>query len=244
MIAHPKKFTLGLVMLAAFAVVLAVIFMPVFPGGPGGKKENGLNYLDNLYNTISKGSAYYIPGAREEAKRVLGQEVKATLNYKEARQAEQTALLIRAAGGTATVDGTKLQITGGLGKILMACLDDSEDMYYNRGEKVAAKYGYPERAVLYNWHLTVGMLGKELTRQGNREGGDTGRQKFAQAKTAETVKTKAVEPAYNYFGIEPQHIGDEWGVVAFSLLFYVIYTVWYGYAIMFIFEGYGLNLEH
>ena len=34
------------------------------------------------------------------------------------------------------------------------------------------------------------------------------------------------------------------GVVIFSLVFYVIYTLWYGFAIMFMFEGWGLKLEH
>jgi hypothetical protein len=37
---------------------------------------------------------------------------------------------------------------------------------------------------------------------------------------------------------------DRLGVVVFSLVFYVIYTLWYGFAIMFIFEGWGMQLEH
>jgi hypothetical protein len=33
-------------------------------------------------------------------------------------------------------------------------------------------------------------------------------------------------------------------VVIFSLIFYVVYTLWYGFAIMFLFEGWGLQLEN
>jgi hypothetical protein len=58
------------------------------------------------------------------------------------------------------------------------------------------------------------------------------------------VKKKAVECAYNYYGIEPQRIADRVGIVIFSLLFYVLYTCWYGYAIIFMFEGWGLRLSH
>jgi hypothetical protein len=29
-----------------------------------------------------------------------------------------------------------------------------------------------------------------------------------------------------------------------SLAFYVIYTMWYGYGLLFLFEGMGIKLEH
>ena len=44
--------------------------------------------------------------------------------------------------------------------------------------------------------------------------------------------------------MEPQSIMDRLGVVIFSLVFYVIYTLWYGFAILFMFEGWGMKLEH
>ena len=58
------------------------------------------------------------------------------------------------------------------------------------------------------------------------------------------VNQKAVETAYNYYRIEPQNISDRYGIVIFSLVFYVAYTLWYGFAIMFLFEGWGMRLEH
>ena len=68
--------------------------------------------------------------------------------------------------------------------------------------------------------------------------------KFKEAKVVALVVKKAVESSYNYYKIEPQKIRDRWGVVLFSLIFYVLYTLWYGFAIMFMFEGWGMALGH
>ena len=46
-----KLKTRGIVMLIIFIALLGVIFSPVFPGT--GKKVNGLDYMDNLFNIIS-----------------------------------------------------------------------------------------------------------------------------------------------------------------------------------------------
>ena len=41
----------------------------------------------------------------------------------------------------------------------------------------------------------------------------------------------------------PEQIKDKVGIVIFSLAFYVIYTMWYGFAILFVFEGWGLKIS-
>jgi len=64
MIAHKKKFSTGVVLLIGFAVVLGLLFSSIYPG-PHNTKQNGLNYLDSLYNSISKDSANYIPAVRK-----------------------------------------------------------------------------------------------------------------------------------------------------------------------------------
>ena len=60
MIADKIKFYTGLGMLVVFAVLLTTMFLPIFDG------KNGLQYLDGLYNSLSKGSAYFIPELRED----------------------------------------------------------------------------------------------------------------------------------------------------------------------------------
>ena len=228
MIAHKKEFFGGAIMMVVFAVVLIVIFMPIFGG------QNGLNYLDNLYNTISKGSAYYIPKVKEEAGKFDGTTVDATLKLANADQAQETDRLFNQAGVLVNVSGAELKVRGDLAQILNGCIDDADAMYYNDGEKVSGKYGFDEKRVLFDWWTALKGMAKALEKQ----------KKFKEAKVIDLTVSKAVETSYNYYQVEPKKIGEKIGVVIFSLVFYVIYTLWYGFAIMFMFEGWGLKLEH
>lgn len=228
MIAKKGKFYSGAGMLALFIVVLVVIFMPVFNG------HNGLNYLDSLYNSISKGSAYYIPSLQDEVAAYAGTHVKLTLAMKDETQARQTSYLFQKGGALVNATGSTLSVDGDLGKILSVCLEDTDLMYHNNGSVVSGKYGYEERQVLYNWWAAAKRMENELKRL----------KQFKWAKIVGTINKKAVETSYNYYRIEPQNISDRYGIVIFSLFFYVVYTLWYGFAIMFMFEGWGLRLEH
>lgn len=228
MIANKKKFILGLAMMATFVVVLIIFFSPVFNG------KNGLEYLDDLYNSISKGSAYYIPKLREDVQVYAGSTVEMTLSLKSADQARQTALLFEKAGAMINVSDSKLKVSGDLGAILQSCLEDSDSMYLNDGQKLSTRYGYDERQVMYNWWTASKEMDNDLKKQ----------KKFKAADMVATVEKKAVETVYNYYRIEPQKISERYGVVVLSLIFYVIYTVWYGFAFMYLFEGWGMKLEH
>jgi len=228
LIAKKKEFYSGLGLLLVFILVLTLIFSPVIKG------KNALEYLDSLYNSISKGSAYYIPKLKKEAGRFMGASLSVTLAMKDEKQAQQTALLFVKSGSSIDVSGRKLKVTGDLGKILMNCLTDADNMYINDGEAIFDKYGYDERRVLFNWWNATNAMDRELKKQ----------KKFDEAKVVVLVRKKAVEAAYNYYKIEPQNISDRLGVVIVSLLFYVIYTLWYGFAIMYMFEGWGLKLGH
>ena len=228
MIAHKKEFWGGVGMMAAFIVVLIIIFMPVFGG------MNGLDYLDNLYNSISKGSAYYIPKINEEADEFIGNSVSVTLKMADEQQAQQTVPLFEKGGASVSTSGAELKVSGDLGKLLANCVTDSDSMYHNNGEEVSGKYGYDERRVLYNWWNVCKELDKDLKKQ----------KKFKEAKFVAEVGKKAVELGYNYYKIVPEKIGNKIGIVIFSLVFYVVYTLWYGFSIMFMFEGWGMKLEH
>jgi hypothetical protein len=228
MIAHKKEFFGGAIMMAVFAVVLIVIFMPIFGG------QNGLNYLDNLYNTISKGSAYYIPKVKEEAAKFEGTAVAVTIQMLNPDQTQETAKLLNQAGALVNVSGAELKVSGDLVQILNGCIDDADAMYHNQGEKVSGKYGLDEKRVLFDWWTALKGMGKALEKQ----------KKFKEAKVIDLTVSKAVETSYNYYQVEPKKIGEKIGIVIFSLVFYVIYTLWYGFAIMFMFEGWGMQLKH
>ncbi|MCG2758098.1 MAG: hypothetical protein L6263_06665 [Desulfobacteraceae bacterium] len=228
MIAHKKEFFGGVVLMAAFIAVLIAIFMPIFKG------QNGLDYLDALYNSISKGSAYYIPKVKEETDTFIGNNVTMALKMADENQAQQAKSLFTQAGATAEISGAQLTVSGDLGNILANCLTDSDSMYNNDGTTVSNKYGYNEKQVLYNWHKALMAADKNLKKQ----------KLFKEAKVVALVIKKVVETSYNYYKIEPQKITDKMGIVIFSLVFYVGYTLWYGFAILFMFEGWGLKLEH
>jgi len=228
MIANKKEFYGGFGMLVGFFVILTLIFSPIFKG------QNGLEYFDDLYNSISKGSAYYIPKVKQETDAFSGKSVNVAVEMADDAQTQQTAALFMKGGALVNVSGNRLKVEGDLGKILANCLADADHMYINDGQAVSAKYGYNEKQVLFNWWQALKAMDKDLKKQ----------KQFEAAKAVTLVVNKAVETSYNYYQIEPQKISDRAGVVIFSLVFYVVYTLWYGFAIMYMFEGWGLRLEH
>lgn len=228
MIAQKKEFFGGAFSLVGFFVVLVVIFMPVFSG------QNGLDFLDGLYNSISKGSAYYIPQARDEVKPYNGSQVRLDLTLDSEAQVKQVAALFIRSGEHVDSLSTRLIVSGDMGRMLNNCLDDADAMYTNNGAKVSAKYDYGERRALYNWWAVLKAMEKDLKAQ----------KKFKEAKVVSLIGKKAVETAYNYYTIEPQKITDKLGIVIFSLIFYVVYTLWYGFSILYLFEGWGMKLGH
>ena len=157
-----------------------------------------------------------------------------TLKMANDSQAEQTARLFRAGGADVAQTETRLNVSGDLGMILENCLMDADAMYKNDGNKVSTKYGYEERVVLYNWWKASKEMEKDLKKQ----------KRFKEAEVVSLVAKKAVETSYNYYNIEAQRISDKFWIVTLSLVFYVVYTMWYGFAFMFMFEGLGMKLEH
>jgi hypothetical protein len=229
MIADRKKFIRGVVLLVAFAGVLVVIFSPVFNG------QNGLEYFDDLYNSISKDSAYYIEDLREDSEVYVGEHIEVILEMEDVEQAEQTALLYTTSGAEAVASGIELEISGDLGAILSSVLEDSDSMYFDEGDKVREKYGVEEeQRVLYNWWTSFEEMEAAFQDEGMHD----------EAKDITSIREKAIEPSYNYYGIEPESIGDRIGIVVFSLIFYVVYTVWYGFGVMYLFEGFGIRVGH
>ena len=229
MIANKKLFSLGLALMVGFLVVLVLIFMPIFKG------QNGLDYLDSLFNSISKGSAYKnIQNLKENITPFDGNTVALSLAMGSEDKARQTAPLFEKSGVRVEVSGSDLKISGDLGRILQNALRDADLMYANNSEAIKSKYGIEGRRVLFNWWTVAKEMEKALKKQ----------KQFKEAKIVAEIKKKAIEMGFNYYGIEPQRIGDRWGIVLFALIFYVVYTLWYGFAVMYMFEGWGMQLEH
>jgi hypothetical protein len=218
----------GMLMLMSFFVVLVIIFMPVFKG------HNGLDFMDNLYNSISKNSAYFIPQVMEKVKKHKGTIDGLQLTMKDEQQAQESARLLESGGATVTVVDNTVTVSGDIGGILKNSLIDTDFMYANDGGKLVEKYGYNHRRVIYNWNQTLETMQKGLNKL----------EKFKDAKIVSIVQKKAVEMSYNYYGIVPQSAMDSLFLVVFSLVFYVFYTLWYGFGIMYFFEGLGYKIGH
>jgi hypothetical protein len=225
--------TTGIVMLIAFFVVLGILFSPLFPGLAAGAKVNGLDYLDNFFNSLAKSSAYYIPDQIKKAEKYNGQKFDNTLKMKSAAEAATVAQLLGVNQITATADGEKVKVSGDLGALTTVVLKDADLMYNNDDKALQAKYGIGAQQVVNSWYLAMGALNKDLTKAGKEE----------QAKFILNCMSKAIEPAYNFYQVEAKPVKQEMVMLAFALAFYVIYTVWYGFGLLFLFEGLGIKLE-
>ncbi len=228
MIENKKEFFLGAVMMALFIGVMVIFFSPVFNG------TNGLQHLDSLYNSISKGSAYYIPTVQEKVKTLTGKPLDLNMAVEDESQAARLAVILQKSGAEATAEGKKIKVKGDLGGLIMAGLADADLMYHNDGKPISDRYGIAEKQVLYDWWRFNKNTVKELNKK----------EQFKEGLILTEVNSKAIETAYNYYKIEAKKITSCVGIVSFSLIFYVIYTMWYGYAILFMFEGWGLKFGH
>ena len=133
----------------------------------------------------------------------------------------------------ASADGAKLAVSGDLGAVLAAALRDADDMYKNDGAAVSARYGgAKEKAALKAWHVSFTAIDKFLKKNG----------KIEEAKMVSDVMKKAIETAYNYYGVEAQNVADKALLMTALLVFYVIYTMWWGFAIFYMFDGVGLTM--
>jgi hypothetical protein len=221
--------TRGIVMLLTFFILLVVIFMPVFPG-----KVNGLDYMDNLFNMISKGSSNFISESMKKSEKYAGKAIEVKLKFDDEKRVTETVKQLTTNGVEATASGKEMAIKGDVAKILKASLIDSDFMFKNDGKPVADKYGISEKQALLNWYNLFKKIGADLTKQ----------EKFEDAKPFADVQKKALEPAYNYYGVKAENWKENIALVCFALAFYVFYTLWYGFGLMFLFEGLGLKIGH
>jgi hypothetical protein len=169
---------------------------------------------------------------RKQAQPLAGKEVEMELRLASAEAAKQIEPLLTGAGAQVSAEGSNLKVKGDLGKIILKAIDDAEAMFNNQPDKLKAQYQYDGKKALKNWWVAFGAMDRALKRQ----------QLFKEAKVVDTVTKRALEPAYNFFGIVPTQVSTEVPFLTFMLVFYVVYTLWFGYAIYEIFEGLGLTM--
>ena len=240
LVRNGKAFTRGLLLMASFVAVFIVFFLPVFPGQDGGEKTNGLVYADHLFNTLSKGSAnFFDPGLEradsvdKTATKAQGKNVDLEVPFKDAAQQELAMALLKENKFDVTSAEGKLHIKGELYPLLKVVLADSLLTYENKLDDVGKKHNADGRAVMKTWWQTLTNMIKPMQKAGQVE----------EATVVATTISKAIEPSYNFYGITPLKVKDNIPLVAGFLIFYVIYTMWYGFAIFELFEGIGLTMK-
>ena len=237
-----KSLGVGIALAISFLIVLFLIFSPIFGDG-----KNGLVFADDLFNKLSKGSSYFIPKVAKDNEKFMGKMF--TVSFKVSKpedkpgdaekRAERAAKLFAVnPGAKVEVKGSELKIEGDLGLVLKAALEDSDVMFKNEGDKIKAKY---EAAMATNdvkqmfrqWNNILPKINKELAKE----------KKIEEANMVSAVTKKAVETAYNYYGVEAQKVSEKAMLMTGLLVFYVIYTMWWGFAIFYIFDGIGLTMS-
>ncbi len=232
LIQNKSAFSKGLLIMGAFVVVLCVIFSDIFPSS-NGKKANGLDFADDLFNSLSKGSSFFIPELQKSAAKFGNSALDFTVQLKTPEMAAKSVAVLTKAGMTASNKGGDVTISGNLQALADKVLAASDMMYNNNNKAVEEIYGMDGKEVLQAyWNVlapSVLALQKKL--------------KVQESKYIDQINRKAIEPAYNYFGVAADNIMDKIGLSTGLLIFYVIYTVWYGYAIILMLEGFGLTMK-
>jgi hypothetical protein len=229
-IRNKKEFTKGVLLAISFLVVLVIMFMPLFEG------HNTFVAADQLFNSIAKGSTYYIGGLIKKGAAFNGQPLDITIKLKNQEMADKAKKVFTTAGCEVSGDPGQFKVKGDLGKTISAALKDSDEMFYDRDAGLKARYGMEGKEALFVWWSCFKAMELPLKKLGKPEN-------FKQAAFLGTVVKKGIEVGYNFFQIAPQSARSKAGILTFSLVFYVIYTLWWGIAILFIFEGIGLEMK-
>lgn len=231
-----KHLGIGMALAISFLFVLFLIFSPIF-----GEGRNGLVFADDLFNKLSKGSSYFIPKVAKNNEKFIGTMFSVSIKMDKdgdkpgdgEKRAQQASKLFTTAGAKADIQGSVLKLEGDLGKTLASALQDSDAMYKNDGAGIKARYGADdEKKMFRQWHNAFAKMSKEFAKE----------KKIEEANIVSEVMKKAVETAYNYYGVEAQNVADKAFLMTGLLVFYVIYTMWWGFSIFFIFEGLGLTM--
>jgi len=225
---NKKAFSIGAFLAVSFFGVLILIFSPIF-----GEGKNGLVYSDDMFNRLSKGSSYFIPKVAKSNEAVKGTQVSLVIKLEKAEQSEAALKVLTAAGAGAQNTGAGIELKGDLGAVMAKALQDADDMFKNDGKKVADRYNMDEKEAMTSWWNILKIMDKELKKQS----------KIPEAKVVSDVMKKAVEPAFNFYKIESQKVIDKAGIMTGLLVFYVAYTMWWGFAIFYMFDGIGLTMK-
>ena len=225
-IVSPNRFALGTAGLAIFFIVLAVGLCPLTRHG------NLLGWADNFFNQLAKNSAYYIPEAQKRADKFSQEKIDLGVHPKDPVDGAKVAqLLVKNDLEARVVGDGRVRIVGNLAGAAKAALADADLEFYNESAQLEARYQMTANEVMYCWWIVFDALTRRYVQEGRGE----------EANFTKFLMTKVLEPAYNFRGISPRRIQGCLLPVFLLLGFYIVYTLWYGFSIMYLFEGVGIT---
>ena len=217
-----KEFTLGAVLTVTFFILLIIIHTTLIVNIEG---KSVVDYTDELFVSISKGSVYFIPELIAKSDKYIGRPLDVKI-----KGDEKTALLFEKANAKVELKDGKLDIKGGLGEILKNILQDSDSAFKGEEKSLSEKYGFTGEEVTHTWWKSLREIEKVYKKA----------KKFEEIELLKTVRVKALEPTFNFYDIGASSASENALGIAGIVIFYVLYTVWWGFAVYFICEGFGL----
>jgi len=229
MIRDSKSFLIGLVMLLTFVGIYVYMMSPSFGNG-----RNGLEFSDDMFNSISKGSAQEVVQKEiKNSSKWNGTMIDLNLKCKDEDQAKRWgAALQKVEGAEVKVDKEKLALKTDLGKLFANIGEDCTNMYNNKGDVVKQKYGTEARDATNRWYSITKAIASALEKK----------ERFKESIAIQKYQKLVIEPAYNYYGVETKFVKDNKGTMTFMLVFYLFYTLWYGFAIYYLCIGLGITM--
>lgn len=227
LIKDKKHFWLGLITLVAFFIVLYVMFLPKFGG------KNALDKADDLFNSLAKGSSYYFDDLKKKNITLnFNTNYQFTLNLEE-NIINDTTKILSFHTENIRQNGNELTFSVNLYKFLDRIIEEGKLLYNNETTSLEQTYGVPAKKLFFvYWSLLKG-INTELKLD----------KKVKEADLVDSVQKRGVELAYNFLGIVPEKVANKAGILTFTLVFYVIYTLWFGLGIFYLFEGFGLVMK-
>ncbi len=226
MIQNRKKFWVGVGGLILFSMILC------FWLSPWGHHRSGLERVDQLFNQLAKNSTYFIPEAVNLAPKFEGKTVDFGITSRWPGDDARMAQIIQTNLFSAVLLGDgRVRVKGDLGKMGLAASMDAGLLFKGQETDLRVKYGVNGKEAVYYWWVAFDGLTRRFIQE-NRS---------SEADYTRFLTTRVLEPAYNFAGIETRSIGENIWAVAFFLGFYLLYTLLYGFSILFLFEGFGIQ---
>lgn len=128
-------------------------------------------------------------------------------------------------------DYGQFRIRGDYGRLAAAAIADASLAFHNNERLLEHKYSIPSREVILIWWQVFKCLEIDFGRSG----------RSVESRFAQYVRTKVIEPAYNFGGIEPRSISENLLPAALLLALYLVFTLLYGFSVLLLFDGLGVS---